>query len=63
LAGKASISNNLKALGIELPPDKEQILLERIKELGEKKATVTIDDLPFLIEDLFRWNSSHLYSR
>jgi D-citramalate synthase len=53
LAGKASISNNLKALGIELPPDKEQILLERIKELGEKKATVTIDDLPFLIEDLF----------
>jgi len=53
LAGKASISNNLKALGIELPPDKEQILLERIKELGEKKSTVTIDDLPFLIEDLF----------
>ncbi|MFN3604585.1 MAG: alpha-isopropylmalate synthase regulatory domain-containing protein [Leptonema sp. (in: bacteria)] len=53
LSGKASISNNLKMLGIDLPPDKELVLLERIKELGEKKATVTIDDLPFLIEDLF----------
>ncbi len=53
LAGRASITNNLKMLGIELPPDKEQILLNRIKELGEKKSIVTIDDLPFLIEDLF----------
>lgn len=53
LSGRASISNNLKMLGIELTPEKELILLERIKELGEKKATVTIDDLPFLIEDLF----------
>ncbi len=53
LSGKASISNNLKMLGIELPPDKELILLEKIKELGEKKSSVTIDDLPFLIEDLF----------
>ncbi|MCS7205393.1 MAG: 2-isopropylmalate synthase [Leptospiraceae bacterium] len=53
LSGRASISNNLKMLGIELSPEKELILLERIKELGEKKATVTIDDLPFLIEDLF----------
>lgn len=53
LAGRASITNNLKMLGIELSPEKEQLLLERIKELGEKKSTVTIDDLPFLIEDLF----------
>lgn len=56
LAGKASITNNLKTLGIELTPEKELILLERIKELGEKKSTVTIDDLPFLIEDLFGGN-------
>ncbi len=53
LAGRASVFNNLKALGIDLPPEKEQILLEKIKELGEKKSLVTIDDLPFLIEDLF----------
>ena len=53
LAGKASITNNLQILGIELSPDKEQLLLERVKELGEKKKIVTIDDLPFLIEDMF----------
>ncbi len=53
LAGKASVSNNLKMLGIELPPEKELQLLDRIKQLGEQKQTVTPDDLPFLMEDLF----------
>ncbi|MCB1139607.1 MAG: 2-isopropylmalate synthase [Leptospiraceae bacterium] len=53
LAGKASVANNLTALGIELPPEQEKALLEKIKELGERKETVTADDLPFLIEDLF----------
>ena len=53
LAGKASISNNLKMLGIELSSEKKQMILERIKELGEKKKAVTPDDLPFLIEDMF----------
>lgn len=53
LAGKASVANNLTTLGIELPPEQEKALLEKIKELGERKETVTADDLPFLIEDLF----------
>lgn len=53
LAGKASVQNNLKMLGIELSADKESLLLERIKHLGEQKQTVTPDDLPFLMEDLF----------
>ncbi len=53
LAGRASISNNLKYLGMELSPEREQKLLDRIKQLGEQKKTVTIDDLPFLIVDLF----------
>ncbi|MBU42816.1 MAG: 2-isopropylmalate synthase [Spirochaetaceae bacterium] len=53
LAGKASVANNLTSLGIELPPEQEKALLEKIKELGERKETVTADDLPFLIEDLF----------
>lgn len=53
LAGKASVQNNLKTLGIELSADKENMLLERIKHLGEQKQTVTPDDLPFLMEDLF----------
>lgn len=53
LAGRASITNNLKILGMDLPKEQEQILLEKIKELGERKETITADDLPFLIEDLF----------
>ncbi len=53
LAGRASVSNNLKLLGIELSPERELQLLERIKELGEQKKSITADDLPFLIEDLF----------
>ena len=47
------MANNLTSLGIELPPEQEKALLEKIKELGERKETVTADDLPFLIEDLF----------
>ncbi len=53
LAGKASVENNLQMLGIELQPEREKRLLDRIKELGEQKKTVTADDLPFLIQDLF----------
>ncbi|MCB1320891.1 MAG: 2-isopropylmalate synthase [Leptospiraceae bacterium] len=53
LAGRASITNNLRMMGIELSDEKEKLLLERIKQLGDQKKTVTADDLPFLIEDLF----------
>lgn len=53
LAGRASVENNLKMLGIELQPEREKLLLDRIKQLGEQKKTVTADDLPFLIQDLF----------
>lgn len=53
LAGKASIENNLRTFGIELPPEKEKILLEKVKQYGDQKKTITADDLPFLIEDLF----------
>lgn len=61
LAGRASISNNLRSLGLELPVEKEQKLLERVKELGEQKKTVTIDDLPFLIEDMFGSNGQRQF--
>ena len=53
LAGKASVSNNLKMLGIELTPEREKELLQRVIELGEQKKLVTADDLPFLIQDMF----------
>lgn len=53
LAGRASIANNLKLLGIELSSDREAQLLARVVQLGEQKKLVTADDLPFLITDLF----------
>ncbi len=40
-------------MGIELSSEKEQQLLDRIKQLGDQKKMVTADDLPFLIQDLF----------
>ena len=61
LAGLASISNNLKSLGIQLSAEKERAVLERVKELGEKKKTITADDLPFIIEDLFGLSSQRRF--
>ena len=63
LAGRASISQNLKILGLELSREREVKLLERIKELGEQKKTLTADDLPFLIEDLFGSRNAGTASR
>ena len=53
MSGKASISNNLKILGMELEQQKQALLLKKVKELGESKKNVTIDDLPFLVQDIF----------
>ena len=52
LAGKASISENLKQLGMVLSPELEKKVLERVIELGDQKKTVTPEDLPYLIADI-----------
>ncbi len=52
LAGKASISENLKQLGLVLSPETERKVLERVIELGDQNKTITQEDLPFLIADL-----------
>lgn len=62
LAGKSSIEMNLKNQGIELPPDQVERLWLRVKELGEKKAIVSPDDLPFLIEELLGDTQAHTVS-
>ncbi len=53
LSGKASLEMNLKKLGIELDEERKKILLEKIIELGDKKKVVTIEDLPYIIDDIF----------
>jgi D-citramalate synthase len=52
-AGKSNISQNLKALGIELDADSMKKLTQQVIALGDKKQTVTAEDLPFIIADIF----------
>lgn len=51
-SGKASISNNLRELGIELDPEAMQKVTKRVVELGDKKQYITKEDLPFIIADV-----------
>ncbi|GBF49626.1 2-isopropylmalate synthase [Leptospira ryugenii] len=52
LAGKASITENLKQLGMVLSPEIEKKVLERVIELGDQNKTVTKEDLPYIIADV-----------
>jgi D-citramalate synthase len=54
LSGKASVDQNLKALGIELSPESRELVLRRIVELGDKKHTVVPADLPYVIADVLK---------
>jgi D-citramalate synthase len=61
LAGKASISENLKQLGLVLSPDLEKKLLERVIQLGDQNKIVTKEDLPYIIADLSGNSESKLF--
>jgi len=54
MSGKASIQKNLEELGIELDKKEMKLVTERIIELGDKKETVTKEDLPYIISDVLR---------
>jgi len=56
-SGKANIKKNLEEMGIELDAVSMKKVTERIIELGDKKETVTQDDLPFIISDVLRSKS------
>lgn len=51
MSGKASLTNNLKLLGLKLSVENQKKVLNRIIELGDSKHTITLDDLPFIIAD------------
>ena len=53
-SGKANISKNLEALGIELPEEDIRKITERITHLGDKKEIVTQSDLPFIVADVLK---------
>ncbi len=54
LSGKASLDHNLKLLGIALPATDRDVVLKRIIELGDKKHTVGVQDLPYIIADVLK---------
>ena len=49
LSGKASIDQNLEALGMDLTPEVRQKVLQEVIRLGDKKKSVAPSDLPFII--------------
>lgn len=51
-SGKANIERNLYDLGISLPEEDLKKVTKKIIELGDKKETVTREDLPFIIADV-----------
>lgn len=56
-SGKASVAKNLEALGIELDQESMKKVTAHIIELGDKKETVTQEDLPYIISDVLRSKS------
>lgn len=54
MSGKANILKNLEDLGIKLSKHEMKLITDRIIELGDKKETVTKEDLPYIISDILR---------
>jgi (R)-citramalate synthase len=54
MSGKASIVKNLEEIGIELLPEEMKLVTQRVIELGDKKETVTKEDLPYIIADVLK---------
>jgi D-citramalate synthase len=53
-SGKANIRKNLEEMGIDLDYAEMRKVTERIIELGDKKESVTQEDLPYIISDVLR---------
>ncbi|MCI5982302.1 MAG: alpha-isopropylmalate synthase regulatory domain-containing protein [Marinilabiliaceae bacterium] len=54
LSGKANIAKNLQELGINLSSEQIKLVTARVIELGDKKETLSTDDLPFIVADVLR---------
>ena len=57
-SGKANIAKNLEELGLELTPEQLRRVTERITELGDKKEIVTQEDLPYIVSDVLKHDTS-----
>jgi D-citramalate synthase len=57
-SGKANIARNLQELGLELTPEQTKRVTKRITELGDRKEIVTQDDLPFIVSDVLKHDTT-----
>jgi len=53
-SGKANILKNLQLLGIELDDEMMKQVTERVIELGDKKESVSLDELPYIVSDVLK---------
>lgn len=51
-SGKANIEKNLQELGLELDHEEMLLVTEKVVELGDKKETITTEDLPFIVREV-----------
>lgn len=58
-SGKANILKNLEELGIELSSEEMKLITKRVIELGDRKETVTTEDLPYIITDVLQTQAIH----
>ncbi|MCQ2144731.1 MAG: 2-isopropylmalate synthase [Bacteroidales bacterium] len=56
-SGKANIVENLKALNMTLTPEQVKLVTARVVELGDKKESMSAEDLPFIIADVLKETS------
>ena len=61
LSGRSNLDFNLSELGIELDAEQRGRVLVRIKELADRKTTITQEDLPFIISDVLETQSDPMF--
>ncbi len=54
LSGRSNLDFNLDALNLQLTKEQRAAVLERVVELGDRKHTVTQEDLPFIVADVLK---------
>ncbi len=54
LSGKANIAKNLQELGMNLSGEQIKLVTERVIELGDKKESLSAEDLPYIVADVLR---------
>ncbi len=55
-SGKANIEKNLQQLGLVLDEAEMLLVTQKVVELGDKKETITTEDLPFIVREVLGTN-------